>query len=110
MRCSARAIDLLAAQHDDSLVVCCRTVQKEDNSYVRAQISQLLAQLKRRSDVLTGGASMQLMRRSGMLWKKRDRFASSWLRWPSRVTRKPAESSLRARQICRFRWPRVISA
>jgi hypothetical protein len=41
------AIDLLAAHHDDSIVgVLQNVVQKEDNTYVRSQISQLLEQLK----------------------------------------------------------------
>jgi HEAT repeat protein len=42
-----QAIDLLSAHHDDSIVgVLQNVVQKEDNPYVRAQITQLLAQLK----------------------------------------------------------------
>jgi putative zinc finger protein len=42
-----QAIDLLSAHHDDSIVgVLQNVVQKEDNPYVRAQITQLLEQLK----------------------------------------------------------------
>jgi hypothetical protein len=42
-----QAIDLLAAHHDDSIVgVLQNVVQREDNMYVRSQISQLLEQLK----------------------------------------------------------------
>jgi anti-sigma factor RsiW len=42
-----QAIDLLTAHHDDSIVgILQNAVQKEDNSYVRAQCSRLLAQLK----------------------------------------------------------------
>jgi hypothetical protein len=41
-----QAIDLLAAHHDDSIVgVLQSVVRTEDNPYVRAQITQLLAQL-----------------------------------------------------------------
>jgi hypothetical protein len=41
-----QAIDLLAAHHDDSIVgVLQNVVQKEDNPYVREQITQLLAKL-----------------------------------------------------------------
>jgi len=43
----AGAIDLLAAHHDDSIVgVLQNVVQREDNTYVKAQITQLLDQLK----------------------------------------------------------------
>ena len=43
----AGAIDLLAAHHDDSIVgVLQDVVQREDNTYVKAQITQLLDQLR----------------------------------------------------------------
>ena len=42
-----QAIELLMTQHDDSIVGVLQNVyQKEDNTYVRAQISRLLEQLK----------------------------------------------------------------